>query len=413
MVKIMKRLLLLLLIFFVVPLGANAISGACSYHGGVNCSAGGTFDGKVICNDGWINSSVYFSDTDECRISPPHEVYLPPPSCSISDIQSQCDRTMASVRGLQVSGGNMGTPAAEAAISQAAQECNRQINACNAQINAYNQYQQLVQQQKQEDIKWRAQIDAWKNQDLIKQQKDSDTLDSNLASNIAYCVNVHGSHSVFNEASRFCGCASGYGMGDKGQCEDLNTTCAERRGINSIWDPKIQSCACRENYTLQSGICAQKQTKNISLNAKNWVDYSSGTCVNDPLLSQNEIAQCVDYQLHKNDYDWQIDTASNAGVQNISSNPPVQSSPAKINTTTTSTVTLTKDLKMGDSGDQVIRLQKFLERKGLLSFPSGAKEGYFGSLTKRALIVFQKSVGLAPTGYCGTMTRKAIASQSF
>lgn len=56
----------------VASLGINtalAISGACSYHSGVNCSAGANFDGKVICNDGWSNSSVYFSDASECQNS--------------------------------------------------------------------------------------------------------------------------------------------------------------------------------------------------------------------------------------------------------------------------------------------------------------------------------------------------------
>ena len=35
-------------------------SGACSYHGGVDCTAGPDTDGSVICNDGWRNSSVTY-----------------------------------------------------------------------------------------------------------------------------------------------------------------------------------------------------------------------------------------------------------------------------------------------------------------------------------------------------------------
>lgn len=45
-----------------------ATSGACSYHSGVNCSAGASYTGKVQCNDGWINSSVYFSEAEECKV---------------------------------------------------------------------------------------------------------------------------------------------------------------------------------------------------------------------------------------------------------------------------------------------------------------------------------------------------------
>ena len=49
---------------------AFATIGACSYHNGVNCSIGRDWDGSVICNDGWSDSSVYFSDADECQGSP-------------------------------------------------------------------------------------------------------------------------------------------------------------------------------------------------------------------------------------------------------------------------------------------------------------------------------------------------------
>lgn len=38
-----------------------ASSGACSWHDGVNCLAGPDVDGSVICNDGWLNSSVQYS----------------------------------------------------------------------------------------------------------------------------------------------------------------------------------------------------------------------------------------------------------------------------------------------------------------------------------------------------------------
>jgi hypothetical protein len=59
------------------PTTTQATSGACSYHNGVNCNAGATIDGKVQCNDGWINSSVYYSDTDECKNVSTCPSYLP------------------------------------------------------------------------------------------------------------------------------------------------------------------------------------------------------------------------------------------------------------------------------------------------------------------------------------------------
>ncbi len=68
------------------------------------------------------------------------------------------------------------------------------------------------------------------------------------------------------------------------------------------------------------------------------------------------------------------------------------------------------NMKVGQSGQSVITLQKFLESKNLLTLPAGMAEGYFGNLTKQALIAFQKSAGLPATGFCGTMTRAAISS---
>jgi hypothetical protein len=62
----MFKKLFVLVIFLFLPAFTLATSGACSYHDGVNCSAGANYNGKVICNDGWTNSSVYFSDADEC-----------------------------------------------------------------------------------------------------------------------------------------------------------------------------------------------------------------------------------------------------------------------------------------------------------------------------------------------------------
>lgn len=68
---------------------AYATSGACSYHSGVNCSAGANYSGNVTCNDGWVNSSVLFSDTDECKIPPKQCTYPTQPFCDLGSIEQQ------------------------------------------------------------------------------------------------------------------------------------------------------------------------------------------------------------------------------------------------------------------------------------------------------------------------------------
>lgn len=45
----------------------HAASGACSSHGGVDCSTVDLKDGSVVCFDGWGGSSVSYSDMQECK----------------------------------------------------------------------------------------------------------------------------------------------------------------------------------------------------------------------------------------------------------------------------------------------------------------------------------------------------------
>jgi peptidoglycan hydrolase-like protein with peptidoglycan-binding domain len=75
-----------------------------------------------------------------------------------------------------------------------------------------------------------------------------------------------------------------------------------------------------------------------------------------------------------------------------------------------SATAFTKNLKSGDSGAEVALLQTFLEAKGFLIMPPGIQKGYFGRVTKDALVKYQKSVGLPGTGYFGPQTRAKISA---
>ena len=61
-----------------------AKSGCCSYHDGVNCAAGPQSNGKVICNDGWRQSSCFYSEMVMCggytASEPEPHVETPPPA---------------------------------------------------------------------------------------------------------------------------------------------------------------------------------------------------------------------------------------------------------------------------------------------------------------------------------------------
>lgn len=63
------------------------------------------------------------------------------------------------------------------------------------------------------------------------------------------------------------------------------------------------------------------------------------------------------------------------------------------------------NLKYGSRGLAVSELQDFLIAKGFLS---GQTSGFFFSLTRKAVIAYQDSVGLPATGFVGPMTRAKI-----
>lgn len=65
-----------------------------------------------------------------------------------------------------------------------------------------------------------------------------------------------------------------------------------------------------------------------------------------------------------------------------------------------------RDLYVGVRGSDVGALQDILIQKGFLT--KGSNSGYFGAATRRALIKYQRSVGLTGTGYFGSATRDKI-----
>src|SRR6185436_13937734 len=68
-------------------------------------------------------------------------------------------------------------------------------------------------------------------------------------------------------------------------------------------------------------------------------------------------------------------------------------------------VAITADLTVGSSGAQVSALQSALVSQGYLVMPAGTAMGYFGSLTKAAVMKWQAAVGLPATGYFGPLSR--------
>jgi peptidoglycan hydrolase-like protein with peptidoglycan-binding domain len=89
---------------------------------------------------------------------------------------------------------------------------------------------------------------------------------------------------------------------------------------------------------------------------------------------------------------------------------PVAPSPVSTTPVITSGPTLTQTLKVGSTNKEVSVLQQYLIDKGFLVMPAGVSLGYFGQVTRSALMAYQTSVGLSAVGELGPMTRAAILS---
>ena len=70
-----------------------------------------------------------------------------------------------------------------------------------------------------------------------------------------------------------------------------------------------------------------------------------------------------------------------------------------------------KDLTLGAKGADVTALQQALVAEGHLVMPAGVAYGYFGSLTKAAVIKYQLAKGITPAaGYFGPKTRASFGT---
>ena len=70
-----------------------------------------------------------------------------------------------------------------------------------------------------------------------------------------------------------------------------------------------------------------------------------------------------------------------------------------------------KSLGIGSRGNDVIVLQSALEQKGLLIIPQGVAKGFFGTLTRGAVVKYQSSTSLPTVGVFGPLTRAKLISE--
>lgn len=132
----MKTIIRLVLISILIPASTYATSGACSYHGGVDCTKKYT-QLYAVCNDGWVNSSVKYSDMQECKLKLNTCIYPTQAQCDVRNIEKLRDNELGSNRAIDARSGLLGSPFAGTSEDNINKKYSDQISACEAQNSAY------------------------------------------------------------------------------------------------------------------------------------------------------------------------------------------------------------------------------------------------------------------------------------
>ncbi|KPJ56553.1 hypothetical protein AMJ49_04560 [Parcubacteria bacterium DG_74_2] len=234
-IKKISLSILILLFSFLLILDTEATSGACSWHGGVNCFAGPDWDGSVICNDGWKDSTVSFYSADECL----EEIF-----CTPSQLESLQQK--------------YGVPEIWTEIQSKTQE----ISNLNEQMNNTEDYatimylssqiktlvwtvqqeQQLLKQiQSQIDIECKALGYDNQQQRMLDRLKEQEKLLEQLQA--SSCP----ANSFYSNGK--CVCNDGY-IASGSSCITYTQNCQLKYGVNSYGDKNY--CYCSPGYEFNS-----------------------------------------------------------------------------------------------------------------------------------------------------------------
>lgn len=250
--KIKITLLVIMLVTpLIIPVFATATEGACSWHGGVNCGAGPDWDGSVICNDGWKDSSVKYSSTIECTIN--CSSYLYHTGCKDQSDLGALAQEYAE-RGLAFSGMRV---AAE--------------NSCMAEIQEYEQkkldYQQCLNKQEE--------IQKLQQQTLLEEQlRQQQVLEEQLRQSAQQ-------RALEGQLRQYI----------QQQAEKTATILCPQ---NSSYDSSINQCRCYTGYVISNGNCVVGDY--FCQSSINGSRYSNGHCVcNEGFILRNN--QCITYMI--------------------------------------------------------------------------------------------------------------------
>lgn len=220
---------------------ANAISGACSSHNGVNCSMGRQLNGKVYCNDGWTESMADYDFMVMCK-----------------NYQFNCNTSewnnLSSKYGLEElffkMQGIIDTPPFNQTLynllksqhDQASTLAERECFAIGADRVSQQNYEKT-----QSDF-YNNQIKAEQDKLAQLEQEKQKLTESYL--NALKNLNTCPANSTLDSAG--CRCNDGY-VASGSVCVTYTQNCQTKYGVNSYGDKN--SCTCMSGYVIYNNQC--------------------------------------------------------------------------------------------------------------------------------------------------------------
>ncbi len=317
----MKKLFIIATILFfsvftsllILPTTSLATEGTCSWHGGVNCSAGPDWDTSAICNDGWTESGERYFQQAVCQSNF---------ACMADQWQQKsqsskmvADRAHFSDLVTRINTLNLEYPMIEIKIQQDIQNGVWTTAALAGQVSAAqrtnrNEVTTLVYEATLLDQKLRSEQVGINNPCSLM----SGGATSNFSSlTKESCTQDHGLNSVLSGST--CTCKDNYMFNSAKQCMPAGDVCTSEYGEGGI--PSTYSeCACAYGFHLENGRhCAvdPKPVKMIPTNVKKWVDNNytktSVQCSSNLEFSPEEFKICDEYNnpFTRQKYEWKVE----------------------------------------------------------------------------------------------------------
>lgn len=260
----MKKATILIIFAFVFFFKmALAVEGTCSWHGGVDCSAGSDWDGSAICNDGWKDSSENYYSNTKCQDTLPQ---CPRPlvfgytnMSQCNALQNICDKTNASRQQTCNVSGITNPEYCELVSCSDFDYCKKQVDTYNASVQSYNECLDIREEYMKLQIK-KAELQTKEAQQFI----DSYNFKYPILTNSDCKTKDKNSHLYYGE----CACDGGFELNFQKQCAQKS-----------------------------------KPIKYISANAEKYGNLNDCSNV---VLSDTEKQQCKEYRALGYSYDYQV-----------------------------------------------------------------------------------------------------------